>query len=106
MPHFVWTNDGTGKPIYMNKVAKKYFGKTEEEFDDWDWLDHFDIEEAREFEREWDMASQMRNPVQRVSRIKNYDGENGFLFENEDKSNVTTNVKLPEKSDEIGRAHV
>lgn len=75
MPHFVWTNDGTGKPIYMNKVAKKYFGKTEEEFDDWDWLDHFDIEEAREFEREWDMASQMRNPVQRVSRIKNYDGE-------------------------------
>lgn len=75
MPHFVWTNDGTGKPIYMNKVAKKYFGKTEEEFDDWDWLDHFDIEEAREFEREWDMASQMKNPVQRVSRIKNYDGE-------------------------------
>lgn len=75
MPHFVWTNDGTGKPIYMNKVFKKYFGKTEEEFDDWDWLDHFDIEEAREFEREWDMASQMKNPVQRVSRIKNYDGE-------------------------------
>ncbi|MGB0346494.1 MAG: PAS domain-containing sensor histidine kinase [Balneolaceae bacterium] len=75
MPHFVWTNDGTGKPIYMNKVAKKYFGKTEEEFDDWDWLDHFDIEEAREFEREWEMASQMKNPVQRVSRIKNYDGE-------------------------------
>ena len=33
-------------------------------------------------------------------KIKNYDGENGFLFENEDKSNVTTNVKLPEKSDE------
>ena len=34
MPHIVWTNDITGKPIYMNKVAKNFFGKSEEDFDE------------------------------------------------------------------------
>ncbi len=75
MPHIVWTNDITGKPIYMNKVAKNFFGKSEDDFDDWEWLDYFDIEEARELEIEWDMASQMRNPVQKVTRIRKADGK-------------------------------
>ncbi len=75
MPHMVWSNDITGKPIFMNNVAKNYFGKTELDFENWDWLNYFDIEEARELEREWDMASQMKNPVQRISRIRKDGGE-------------------------------
>ncbi len=75
MPHIVWTNDISGKPIYMNNVAKIYFGKKEEDFATWDWLEYFEIEEARALEKEWDMASQMKNPVQKIARIRRHDNE-------------------------------
>jgi PAS domain S-box-containing protein len=75
MPHIVWTNDNSGKPIFMNQVAKKYFGKDEGDFENWDWLEFFDIQDARELENEWDFASQMMNPVQNISRIKKYNGD-------------------------------
>jgi len=75
MPHIVWTNDINGRPIYMNDVALNYFGKTEHDFEHWNWLDFFDLEEARDLEREWDIASRLENPVQKVIRIKRKTGQ-------------------------------
>ncbi|MBO6793934.1 MAG: PAS domain S-box protein [Balneolaceae bacterium] len=74
LPHIIWSNDANGKPVYMNKVALKYFGKSEEDFEQWDWLQFFDIEDARVLENEWDVASHLQNPVQKVLRIKNNSG--------------------------------
>lgn len=94
LPHIIWTNDVTGKPVYMNKVALKYFGKTSDDFEAWNWLDHFDIEEARELEKEWDIASSLENPVQKIIRIKNKNGHYKWfqviLFPQYDDQNETT----------------
>ncbi len=95
LPHIIWTNDVTGKPVYMNKVALKYFGKSRDDFANWDWLEYFDIEEARELEQEWDIASSLQNPVQKVIRIKNKNGSFKWfqiiLFpQNNDQDETTT----------------
>ena len=94
LPHIIWTNDISGKPVYMNKVALRYFGKSEHDFEDWDWIQHFDIEEARELEKEWDVASHLKNPVQKVIRIKNRAGRYKWfqviLFPQVDERNKTT----------------
>ncbi len=93
LPHIIWTNDKTGKPVYMNKVALKYFGKSESDFELWNWMHHINADDAIELEKEWKLASDLNNPVQKELRLKtasgNYKWFQIILFPQIDEQNDT-----------------